>query len=144
MQKLPKYKLPIPTEDDEQEALYRWVSYMLPQYPELENFYHITNEGKRSVYEGARLNRSGLIKGMPDLCLPVPHGEYSAVYIELKRRKNGKVEKEQSERLMKLQKLGNCTAVCYGWEEAKEVLERYIKLPSEVAEKYKAWIKTQK
>lgn len=127
-----KNALPIPTESQEQQALYRWINWKLPKYPELENLYHIPNEGKRSAYEGARMKREGLIPGMPDLCLPVPRGKFSALYIELKR-KNGKLSKAQDERLTKLNQLGNCTAVCYGWEEAAKVIEWYVTLKKEEA-----------
>lgn len=137
----PTYTPPVSTEAEEQEALYRWINFMLTQYPELENLYHIPNEGKRSIYEGARLKRQGLVPGMPDLCLPSAHGGYHALYIEMKRTKNGKVSEEQSDRLMKLHKLGNFTAVCYGWEEAKDIIEKYIHMPSKEVPLYVQWLK---
>ena len=55
--------------------------------------------------------------------------------------KNGKVSKEQDERLMKLHKLGNYTAVCYGWEEAKNVIDKYIHMPSKEVPLYVQWLK---
>lgn len=139
-----KNSVPIPTESDEQQSLFRWINWVLPKYPELELFHHITNEGKRSVYEGARLKREGLLKGVPDLHLPVAHGDYSSLYIELKRSKGGRVSKEQEERFLQLRKAGNFVMICYGWEEAKEAIEYYIKLPSKSAEAYTQWKKQPK
>lgn len=139
-----QYSVPIATESQEQQALFQWINWMLPNYPELELFHHITNEGKRSVYEGARLKKEGLLKGIPDLHLPVPHGEYSSLYIELKRVKSGKVSKEQEDRVTQLRKAGNFVMICYGWEEAKEVIEYYIKLPSKTAAAYNQWKKQMK
>ena len=57
------------------------------------------------------------------------------------RTKNGKVSEEQSDRLMKLHKLGNFTAVCYGWEEAKDIIEKYIRMPSKEVPLYVQWLK---
>lgn len=132
----------VPTESDEQAALYRWINFMIPKFPELENLYHIPNEGKRSDSEGARLKREGLIPGMPDLCLPSAHGGYHALYIEMKRTQSARVTKEQSERIMKLTLLGNYAVICYGWEEAQKVIEWYIKQPSKEAGKYKELVRT--
>ena len=74
-------------EDAEQQALFEWAAYQKCKYPELECMYHIPNEGKRSPQTGAKLKRMGLSPGVPDICLPVARGGYSALYIELKRTK---------------------------------------------------------
>lgn len=80
-------QIPTPTEAQEQEALFRWADFAVGKYPEVKFLYHIPNEGKRSVYNGAALRRQGLKKGVPDLCLPVPSGKYHALYIEMKRKR---------------------------------------------------------
>ena len=79
-------QIPIPTEAQEQEALFRWADFAVGKYPEIKFLYHISNEGKRSVYNGAAMRRQGLKKGVPDLCLPVSSGKYHALYIEMKRK----------------------------------------------------------
>lgn len=98
------------------------------QYPELELMYHVPNEGKRSRVAGARLKQSGLKPGVPDVCLPVAHGPYIGLYIELKVKPN-KPTDNQKHWLRALRSAGHCTAVCYGWEEAKNLIEKYLKLP---------------
>lgn len=90
--------------------------------------YHVPNEGKRSRVAGARLKQSGLKPGVPDVCLPVAHGPYIGLYIELKVKPN-KPTDNQKHWLRALRSAGHCTAVCYGWEEAKNLIEKYLKLP---------------
>ena len=119
---------PIPTESEEQQALFRWASWKMGQKPELALLYHIPNEGKRSKTQGARLKREGLSKGIPDICLPVPHGRYSSLYIELKRQKGSSATKEQKEKIELLNKYGCYARVCKGWEEAAKVIEWYMEL----------------
>ncbi len=43
-----KATLPVPTESEEQQALFDWAERLTYLYPELELMYHIPNEGKRS------------------------------------------------------------------------------------------------
>lgn len=90
--------------------------------------YHIPNEGKRSKIVGARLKAQGLKPGVPDVCLPTAHGGYIGLYIEMKVEPN-KPNENQKEWLRKLREQGHLTAVCYNWEEAKQLIEQYIKLP---------------
>lgn len=122
---------PVPTEDEEQEALFQWAETMEYKYPELRALYHITNEGKRSKSTGARLKREGLREGVSDICLPVKRGPYGSLYIELKRRKGSRVSDEQRDWISLMWELGNAAYVCYGWEEARERIEEYLKLEVE-------------
>ena len=90
--------------------------------------YHIPNEGKRSAATGARLKAEGLKAGVPDVCLPTAHGGYIGLYIEMKVKPNKPTE-NQKQWLRDLRKAGHMTAVCYTWEEAKNLIEEYIRLP---------------
>lgn len=90
--------------------------------------YHVPNEGKRSKIAGARLKAQGLKSGVPDVCLPTAHGGYIGLYIEMKVKPNKPTE-NQKQWLRKLREQGHLTAVCYSWEEAKQLIEQYIKLP---------------
>lgn len=115
------------SEESEQIALFRWAEFAMNQYPELELMYHIPNEGKRSKITGARLKAAGLKSGVPDICLPVTRGGYIGLYIEMKAGKN-KPTDNQEKWLNALTREGNFTAVCYGWEQAKEVIEKYLSM----------------
>ncbi len=119
---------PVPTEGEEQEALFEWAETMEYKYPELRALYHIANEGKRSKATGAKLKREGLREGVSDIHLPVKRGQYGSLYIELKRRKGSRVSDEQREWINLMWELGNAAYVCYGWEEARERIEEYLKL----------------
>ena len=65
--------------------------------------------------------------GIPDLCLPVPMGVYSGLYIEMKYD-TGRLEDSQKKMLKALAAAGHYCTVCYGAEEAIRVLEEYINL----------------
>ena len=115
------------SEENEQITLFRWAEFAMNQYPELKLMYHIPNEGKRSKITGARLKAAGLKSGVPDICLPVARGGYIGLYIEMKAGKN-KLTDNQEKWLNDLTREGNFTAVCYGWEQAKEVIEKYLSM----------------
>ena len=115
-----------PTEAQEQEALFRWAAYSRGKYPALELLYHIPNEGQRSGLTGYRMKLQGLRRGVPDICLPVPYGRFTALYIELKRRDGGRVSEEQRGWIAALNRVGCRAVVCRGWDEAREEIERYL------------------
>ena len=97
-------------EENEQIALFRWAEYAEQQYPELALMYHIPNEGKRSAISGARLKAAGLKAGVPDVCLPVAHGGFIGLYIEMKVKTNKPTE-NQKKWLLALRSAGHLTAV---------------------------------
>ena len=115
-------------EENEQAALFRWASYAQTQYEELKLMYHVPNEGKRSAVTGARMKQAGLKSGVPDVCLPTAHGGYIGLYIEMKVKPNKPTE-NQKQWLRALREAGHFTAVCYTWEEAKNLIEEYLGLP---------------
>lgn len=115
-------------EENEQIILFRWAEFAKNQHPELELMYHIPNEGKRSRLTGARLKEAGLKSGVPDVHLPVARGEYIGLYIELKYGRNKPTE-NQKRWLRALREARHLTAVCYGWEQAKDLIEQYLALP---------------
>ncbi len=115
-------------EENEQTFLFRWAAFAEGQYPELSLMYHIPNEGKRSKATGGRLKAQGLKSGVPDVCLPTAHGGYIGLYIEMKVKPNRPTE-NQKKWLRSLRDVGHLTAVAYDWEEAKNLIEDYLKLP---------------
>lgn len=119
-------KIPIPTESEEQQALFRWAEWASGQYPELKLLYHIPNEGKRSKGTGGRMRAEGLKKGVPDLCLPVPRGKYHGLYIEMKRVEGGKLSDDQKEWIFNLSRQGYCAERCDGWQKAAELIVAYL------------------
>ena len=114
------------SESEEQICLFRWAQWACCKYPELKLLFHVPNEGKRSVYTGARMRSEGLRAGVPDICLPVAKKRYHGLFVEMKAGKN-KPTANQIEWLSSLEEQGYMTAICYGWEAAKAVIENYLK-----------------
>ena len=70
--------------------------------------------------------KEGMKAGVPDIFLPVPKGENHGLFIEMKRRKYGKLSKEQADWMEKLSGKGYACAVCFGWQAAAETIEAYL------------------
>lgn len=117
-------KLSAPSEETEQIHLMIWCTWAQAKYPELEAIYHIPNEGKRSKVTGGRLKSMGMRPGVPDICLPVPRGKFSGLYIELKKI-GGKPTDNQIDWLELLDRYGHCVALCEGAEAAEEIITAY-------------------
>lgn len=117
----------IPHEGNEQEALFRWAALVRGRFSEIDLLYHIPNGGSRNRIEAANLKRQGVKAGVPDLCLPVARGKYHGLYIEMKYGKN-KTSENQNKWLMALKKQDYAVAVCYGWQEAQELITKYLEL----------------
>lgn len=118
--------LPVPTEAEEQGLLFRWAEIARGRYPALDLLFHIPNGGKRGKSEAARFKAEGVKAGVPDLFLPVPRGKAHGLFIELKRRKGGRVSKEQAIWTISLQAQGYRAEVAKGWEEARDIIIEYL------------------
>lgn len=116
------------SEDEEQQKVIYWAELMSNAYPDLQMLYHVPNGGSRNRVEAAKLKRMGVRAGVPDLVLPVPRNGYAGLYIELKVGEN-RPSKNQKNWLEKLMIQGYKSLVCYGGNEAINVLEQYIKAP---------------
>lgn len=115
-----------PTEAMEQTALFEWARLSVKRYPELSLMYHIGNGGSRHPAEAMHLKQQGVKPGVPDICLPVPRGIYSALYIELKRQKGGRVSDDQRAWISALNRAGNRAVICHGWEDARNQIMDYL------------------
>lgn len=116
----------IPTEADEQKALFRWADAARCKYPELELMHHIVNEGRRDGRTGYNLRLMGMKRGVPDVCLPVARGGFHGLYVEMKRVKGGRPSPEQYWWREKLREQGYRAEICYGWEDAARVIREYL------------------
>ena len=89
--------------------------------------YHIPNGGSRNRIEAHNLKLEGVKAGVPDICLPVPCGNYHGLYIELKRTKGGVVSDAQKEWIEMLNGRGYLAVVAKGANEAIKVISDYLK-----------------
>lgn len=114
------------SEATEQIAVIKWCHINVFMYPELELIYHVPNGGKRNQLEAAKLKQQGVKAGVPDLFLPSPKHGYHGLYIEMKYGQN-KTTSSQREWLKKLKEQGYLCRVCYGAEEAINLIKEYVK-----------------
>lgn len=119
------YRLP---EAAEQELIIDWAKRTECTWPEIALLHHIPNGGQRNKAVAAKLKAEGVKAGVPDLCLPVPRGRYHGMYIELKAQ-GGRPTQEQKAWIAALTEQGYAAQICVGFEEAKETIEQYLRLP---------------
>ena len=117
----------VPTEAQEQTALFQWAAMMEGRIPELRLMHHCPNGGSRNAIEAHNLRLQGVKPGIPDIFLPVARGGFHGLYIEMKRRTGGRVSVEQKKMLLALQGQGYKAEACRGWEEAKDTICEYLR-----------------
>jgi len=118
-------------EDDEQEALFSWASVRANSGYMTRLLFAIPNGGKRNAWEAKRLKLQGVRAGVPDIFLPVPRGEFGGLFIELKRpivkgEPKPRLSDEQKFWIKELNDVGYMAVCCYGWIDAKEMIESYL------------------
>lgn len=116
----------IPTEAQEQTTLFQWVAIMAGKWPELRLCHAIPNGGSRNPIEARHLKEQGVKAGIPDIHIPCMRGGYGGLYIEMKRRKGGRVSIEQKKAIIALREQGYRVEVCNGWEEARDMITAYM------------------
>lgn len=116
----------IPSEHDEQVAVFSWAAHAQARYVELAMLYAIPNGGHRHKAVAGKLKAEGVKSGVPDICLPVARGGYHGLYIEIKRVKGGKTSSEQKWWHNMLQRAGYHVVVCKGADDAINCLVEYL------------------
>ena len=84
---------------------------------------HVPNGGLRNARVGAELKRQGVKRGVPDVLIFVPSGEYVGLAIELKVGRN-RLTPEQADWLAGLESAGWATAVCHDIDEVIAALRK--------------------
>ena len=127
--------------------------------PILSRLYAIKNQGHGDKIRGNLSKAEGVKAGVPDVLFPMMRraqdldqavfgalvmpfndggygfGVIGGLYIELKRRKSSRgaagrtSEAQEEDWIPYLRRSGYATAVCVGWEEARDMLLRYIGHP---------------
>lgn len=126
-------------EDQHQIALLKWAALTrMPTLPNAEPgsmvsdyLIHIPNGGSRHLLEAVKLKAMGAKKGVSDLLFPVPVAGKSGLWIEMKAPFKTSADKnypspEQREWIARMERAGYAAAVCYGWEEAKQLITNYL------------------
>ena len=113
-------------EEQEQAALFEWARWAQGNYPELR-LLNASLSGVRLLPGQARKAKTlGMVRGFPDIFLPVKRAGYGGLFIELKRPRGGTLSSEQRAWLEELGGQGYLTVCCRGYEEARETIETYL------------------
>ena len=99
---------------------------MLPTMPELNMLFATLNGVRLPIGLAVKAKKQGNKKGVPDVFLDVPKGPWHGLRIEMKVGKN-KPTSEQVDWLSRYVGHGYLVSVCYGWEEAAEVIKDYLR-----------------
>lgn len=119
---MPKLLVDCPSEEVEQTALIRAAShYWWGKY-----LFAIPNGGHRHKLTAVKLKAQGVKAGIPDLFLAYPAKNKCGLFVEMKRRKNSVVSDNQKLWIQRLSTVGYEVHVCYGWEKALEVINKYL------------------
>lgn len=88
--------------------------------------YAVPNGSKRNIITATKLKAEGVVKGVPDLCIPVANRFYHGLYIEMKIKPNTP-SIEQKDIMFQLHVNGYKCAVCYSIKEFMSVVNEYMK-----------------
>jgi len=111
-------------EEMEQKALFERARLQ----ESTRDLFAIPNAGKRGWVQAKNMKKSGLTSGIPDVCLPRPSPNgYHALYIELKPNDKREATDNQLAVIERFKQLGNYACICYGWEHAWEIINKYLK-----------------
>jgi len=119
------------SEHDEQKALFEWAERMIVQgrIPELVNMFAIPNGAWfKNKAIAVKMKQEGLKKGVPDIFLAVPSGDYQGLFIEMKLGENGQT-KEQKEWSSRLREMGYKVDVYKSWVGAIAGILAYLDKP---------------
>ncbi|MFG0772867.1 VRR-NUC domain-containing protein [Vibrio plantisponsor] len=122
-------KKPREIETSEQAALIEWSWLVRFKDGKVgEYITHVPNEGKRGGKAQSDFKKLGGSKGYPDLIIDIAAGGYHGLRIEMKspRGFSSSVSKEQKEWIERLSEQGYLAVICYGFEEAKQVIVDYL------------------
>lgn len=116
----------IPTELQEQIAIFQWADLMKGKYPMLKYMNASLNGVRLTIGQATLAKKSGMVKGYPDIFLPVRNETYNGLFIELKRVKNGVVSNEQKDFISFLNSQGYLAVVCKGSQTAIDTIKSYL------------------
>ena len=119
-----KLKLLTPKEEDIQGVFMQYAKMYLRGDSDL--VFSIPNEAKRSFAVVAHMKKLGLTKGVPDVMVAIPRGQYHGLFIEFKSAK-GRVRPEQTAFHEKLRSQGYCVEVCRDPTEAINIFTQYLR-----------------
>lgn len=128
----PEYLAKGGTEHDHQVALFQWIALDGKRWlPKMAMCFAVPNGGGRTMSVGAMMKAEGVKRGVPDICLPTPCGQYHGLWIELKKpglhtKKDGGRSEEQKDWHRRLIAERYAVVLCFGWVDAAWTLINYL------------------
>jgi hypothetical protein len=121
------------SEHEHQRALVAWARLEAAsgRLPELALLFSVPNGGWRHAVTARRMVAEGALAGVFDLVLPVPRSGYHGLFLEMKApmlKARGLSALSGAQTLFKhaVARQGYCAIVCFGWDEAAQVLREYL------------------
>jgi hypothetical protein len=111
------------SEHQEQCLLIDWYRLQYKQYK--YHLFSIPNGEYRHIATAVKLKRSGVLAGVSDLFLMIPKNGYHGLWLEMKA-KTGSLSDKQKEFMGAATLMGYQAVVCFGFEEAKEAITKYL------------------
>ena len=105
----------------------------LPIYA-VPNFFGHYGTPKQRQLAGAKAQRSGRRKGVPDICIDVARGQWHGLRIEMKTP-TGSTKPEQKAWHERMRRHGYRVEVCRSVQDALALLDAYLALPSHPAQR---------
>ncbi|UNQ40917.1 VRR-NUC domain-containing protein [Prescottella equi] len=121
---------PLPTEDEEQRTVVQFLELVGLRFSHIPMSTYTT-----SIKVKMRNHHLGVRPGVPDLLVVIPShrakdGKGRVLFLEMKRRKGGRLSSDQQDWIDALNALGVKSVsahVCPGAERAIEVINQYLK-----------------
>ena len=113
------------SEHDMQVGLFQWAAYAGNQYPELALMFAVPNGGFRHPSVAAKMKAEGVKPGVPDVCLPVPRGQFCGLWLELKKP-GGYPTPAQTAWHKRLTEVGHRVEIVRSIADAIDVIVEYL------------------
>lgn len=102
-----------------------------PHWRLVDLIYHVPNGGTRgdaksAAIAGNNLKLMGAKAGVPDLCFPVPNFGFGALYVEVKRPKDGGLDPDQLDFISMLIMTNNFIAIVDDWEVGYQLFYDWV------------------
>ena len=123
-----------------EKSLHRGVSdYIRYQYPSVIFNVDLSGAMKLTIGQAVAIKNLRSSRAFPDLMIYEPRANFHGLFIELKKEGEKIYKKktpeyindhvrEQAEMIQRLTVRGYCACFCIGFDEAKKVIDEYLKL----------------
>lgn len=113
------------TEHELQVKCVNWYRFTYPIKASL--LFAIPNGGWRNITTAQKLKAEGVIAGVPDLFLAIPHGGFHGLWLEMKNGKAGRLSELQKLMITRLQNENYAVKVCHSFLDFQHEIKEYLK-----------------